>query len=146
MYLDSLNAIRALLKNSVPSVTTVYVDDVPANFEQPSFFIEHVHSGSEDLNFTYMQFNIQWQLVYFPPRLKSGIPDRMNQLEMAEQLRGIFTAQPYLMSPTGRVYLIDSYDGGPRGDELYISIRLHTQLQREKPTYETMQQMHLKEE
>jgi hypothetical protein len=145
MYLDSMNAIRAKLASGIPEVDTIYIDAVPADFKQPSFYVEMLPSSVEDLNRNLVQMELPWQIVYFPKLKKAGLPDRMDQLAVMDRLRQTFTAEPFLTSPTGTVFHIIDFDGGPRDDEVYVSIKLQTQYSRAKPVYDLMQGVHLKE-
>jgi hypothetical protein len=145
MYRNSLDAIRSLLAKSFPDITTIYVDAVPADFVQPSFFVDHIMSDLVDLNRTMVQFDVQWQIVYFPPLKKSGIPDKMNAYATADQLRAVLAAEPYVTAPDGTVFRVMDITGGPRDDELYMSVRLQAQLNRTLPDYDLMQDIHIKE-
>ncbi|WP_438445905.1 phage tail terminator family protein [Gorillibacterium sp. sgz5001074] len=145
MYLDSLNAIRAKLAAEIPEVKTVYVDAVPVGFDQPSFYVEMLPGRMDDLNRNMVQAELSWQVVYFPKLKKAGYPDRMDQLAVMDRLRQAFTAQPYLVGPAGTVFHIMEFDGGPRDDEVYVNIKLQAQYNRIQPTYETIQNIEVKE-
>lgn len=145
MYLDSLNAIRAKLVSAIPEVDTIYIDAVPSDFKQPSFYVELLPNNTEDLNLNIVQIELPWQIVYFPKCKKAGYPDKMDQLAVMDKLREAFTAEPILTSPNGTVYHIIDFDGGPRDDEVYVTVKLQAQYNRTKPVYDLIQEVHLKE-
>jgi hypothetical protein len=146
VYGSSLDAIRTLLRSRIPAVSTIYMDAVPAEFEQPSFFLEHVKSATTDLSRTLVQFEIQWRIVYFPKLKLPGYPDKFDMLAAADALRTALSREPYVTAPDGTVFLIMDISGGPREEELSMTVQLQAQYNRQQPIYDVMQDIHLKEE
>lgn len=146
MFRSSLDAIRRFLKDTVPEVTTTYVNTVPDGFKQPSFFVELATHSGEFLNLNYRQQRMTWQIVYFPKLVRGEEPDAFDQIDVSDRLMTALQASPALPAPDGAVYTIASIDGGPRDEEVYISVVLEGQTNRQLPEYDTMQEVHLDQE
>ncbi|QJC52787.1 hypothetical protein HGI30_15240 [Paenibacillus albicereus] len=143
MFRSSLDAIRRLLKETIPEVAITYVNTAPDGFEQPSFFVQLAAHSSEFLNLNYRQQRMTWQIVYFPRLARGGEPDAFDQLDVSDRLMGALQASPALSAPDGSCYSLAGIDGGPRDGEVYITVILEGQAARELPEYDKMQEVHL---
>ena len=136
---SSLNAIRSLLKTKFLTITRTYINTVPSGFKRPSFFVQFVTATEEHLCKRMYLSKTTWQIVYFAPDESSGTtPDPLNQFSVADTLK---TALMDAMSIVGDgvIYSIVSCEGGPRDNEVYITVKLEAEWTREDETYDLMQ-------
>lgn len=142
MLRDSLDAIRGLINSNFPD-TTIHVNKAPEKFNRPCFFVALVSSNEEHLNNVMYRIKMTWQIVYFAPLAwKPGQnPDAFNQLTASDTLKTSLMETMTLTGPDGTVYHITDVDGGPRDNEVYITIRLETERTRPQQEYDLMQEV-----
>lgn len=138
MYQNSLDAIRAFLNTAFPEIERIYVNDVPAGFIRPSFFIEFVLGSGDDLNRSIYEQSVTWQIVYFAPRNEAGSTDRFNQLAMAAALKLQFMEAMVLTAPDGLIFHISGCDVETRDDEVYCTLRLEAEGQRPETEFDVV--------
>jgi hypothetical protein len=150
MLAGSLDAIRQFLKTTVPAITKTYIQTVPAGFKRPSFLVDYVTDSTEDLNRDMYQERITWQVVYFAPRDSDGIRLRFNQITISDQLKEALRNAMTLTSPEltegeevirpAVIYHIRDVEGGPRDDEVYMTVQLEAEFTRPRQAYDLMQE------
>lgn len=146
MYGDSLNAIRAVLKQTFPDVKKIYVSTMPDAFARPSFFVQLATASEEHLTRELYQVNMTWQIVYFAPLLSTGQPDVFNQLAVSDALKQALMDAMTLTGPSGAKYQVVETEGGPRDAEVYITVTLQIESTRPQPTYDLMQDIDYQQE
>jgi len=139
MLRDSLDGLRDLLNGTFPSVGQIYLNTVPDRFKRPSFFIALVSNPEDALNKAMYQARATWQIVYFAPLDGSGFPEKFNQFSVSDTLKEKLMQDMVVTGPGGTVYHIRDVDGGPRDNEVYITVQLETEKTRPVPEYELMQ-------
>lgn len=145
MYGDSLDALRTLITKSFSEVERLYVSTMPDSFVRPSFFINMATADEEHLNRAMYETSMTWQIVYFAPLLTTGEVDVFDQLNVASELKKILMGQMIISGPSGLIYHILDTEGGPRDDEVYITVRLQAEFTRPKDEFDEMQEVHLKQ-
>lgn len=138
MYQDSLDAICGLINTTFPEIETIYTNTTPESFRRPCFFIMLATAGDEHLNRSMYQVRMTWQIVYFAPLEPGHHPDPYSQLAAADTLKTAFMEAMTLTGPGGTVYNILDVEGGPRDNEVYITVRLETEKTRPEPQYDLM--------
>lgn len=139
MYQDSLDAICGLINTAFPEIETVYVNTTPESFRRPCFFIMLATAGDEHLTRSIYQVRMTWQIIYYAPLEPGHYPDPYSQLTAAEKLKSTLMDAMTLTGPSGTVYHIIDVDGGPRDNEVYITVRLETEKIRPEPAYDLIQ-------
>lgn len=139
MLRDSLDALRGLLVATFPAVTRIYVNTMPDSFVRPSFFVMLATGSDDDLTKVMYRSRATWQIVYFAPEASAGPPDALDQLTVADALRQALTEGMVVTGPSGTVYHILDVEGGPRDNEVYLTVRLEVEKTRPQPTYDLMQ-------
>jgi len=135
---SSLNAIRGLLKTEFPAITRTYINTVPAGFKRPSFFVQFVTATEEHLCKKMYLSKTTWQIVYFAQDESSGTaPDPIDQFSVADTLKAAL--MDAMSIGDGVIYHVISCEGGPRDNEVYITVRLEAEWTREEETYDLMQ-------
>lgn len=144
MYGDSLNALRKMLSISFPAVSKIYVSTMPDSFTRPSFFIGIVTANEDHLNREMYESNVTWQIVYFAPLLSTKAVDVFNQLDVSSELKKIFM-EAMILKGANTIYHILDIEGGPREEEVYMTVRLSVEYTRPRELFEEMQKIHLKQ-
>jgi len=139
MYRSSFAAITLFLNNKFPTITNIYLNNLPTGFVRPSFFVQLVKGTSEDLNRIKYRNGITWQLVYYSPQDQEGNIDVMDQLAITEQLQQNLMEIMILAANDGVQYQILGVDVEQRDKELYCTVILETVLNRPEVQYELMQ-------
>lgn len=140
MLRDSMDALCGLINANLPSLDAIHVNKTPENFKRPSCFIMLATGGDEDLTKAIYQSRTTWQIVYFAPLEPGQNPDALDQLAAADILKDALMESMVLTGPSGTVYHILDVDGGPRDNEVYITVRLEAEKTRPEPQYDTMQE------
>jgi hypothetical protein len=144
MYGDALDAIRGLLSN-FSAVTKIYVSTMPKSFVRPSFYINLATSDEEHLNRAMYQTDMTWQIVYFAPLFSTGQVDVFNQLSVSSALKKVLMDAMTVTGPSGTKYHVINTEGGPRDAEVYITVRLQTEMTRPKEQFDPMREVHHKQ-
>lgn len=139
MLRDSLDAICGFLNTTFPEVDVLYINTTPDNFARPSFFIMLATGDDEDLTKSMYQSRATWQIVYFAPLEPGHHPDALDQLAAADRLKDGLMDGMVLTGPSGTVYDIIELDGGPRDNEVYMTVRLEMEKTRPPEQFDTMQ-------
>lgn len=136
MLQDSLDALCALIISKFPEIQTIYTNTMPEPFKRPSFFVMLATNYSDDLCKAMYQTGITWQIVYFAPLEKGHWPDPYSQLAANDKLQTALMEAMTLTGPSGVVYHILDVEGGPRDNEVYITVRLEAEQRRTEATYD----------
>jgi hypothetical protein len=116
-----IDEINGLILSKFPA-STFYIQNIPEGFERPSFFIELISSGSEDNNISITEEEMSIQIVYFAPVDDYYIADSKNQYLVSDTVKNIF--RKGYINVGDRAVKITKTTGGPRDNEVYISINL----------------------
>lgn len=138
MFQISLDAIRALLAQTFPIVSRIYVSRVPTGFIRPSFFVELISGGDDDLNKAMYRSESTWQIVYFAKLNADNDADPVEQLQVADALKQTLMDDQVLTAPDGTIFHILECSGGPRDAEAFITLRLELDKRRPEPQYDLM--------
>jgi hypothetical protein len=139
MLRDSLDALRGVLISAFPNVDTIYIKNVPEKFERPSFLVDLVSQAEEHINKRYYQLQATWQIVYFAPEDKVKNPDKLDQYSVSDALTTKLMEGMVVSGPGGTIYRILDCSGGPRNEEVYLTVRLETHAARPEPEHDLMQ-------
>lgn len=107
--LDAIqSAIVAAIRSKITPqrVPTIYLVEVPADFERPSFFLyPAMPFRGEGITTHLRQYDLNWQIVYFPLLDAFGNEDRNDLLSMGGSLEDLFGLSDSLLPipelPTG---------------------------------------------
>ena len=141
MFRDSLDAICAIINTHFPGIDAIHINKAPEEFTRPCFFVMLATGTEADLNRAMYQSRATWQVVYFAPLEPGQNPDAFDQYAAADILVNALMEAMTLTGPNGTVYHILDVDGGPRDNEVYITVRLETEKTRPEPTYDLMQEI-----
>lgn len=121
MY-EVFNAIRKEIAKEFQGVP-IYIKNSGGGFKRPSFFISFIGDNSTDINRLLYKSNILIQVVLFSQLDFNKNVDTIQQFESYEKLKNIFQRRGYL-EVGDRSCTINSLDGGPRDNEIYLTIEL----------------------
>lgn len=140
----SLDAIRAALHEAYPALI-IYVNDVPQDFKRPSFFVALINAPSNAMAADLRNVRPTWQLVYFPPLLGKATlsVDKFDLYDMHDKLLTLFGEPMYLLTPDRKALDIEAFDGAPRDDAGYYTLRLDAQHWVRRPDSELTQNVTL---
>ncbi len=129
-----ITALRT--KFSLAQVPTIYLTEVPADFDRPSFYLERILPfRGEDIATHMRQYPLSWQIVYFPPLDASGNEDAANLLSVTMPLEELFGQQKTMiltgMQNGDAVAQIDSFSWDVRDGVGYGSLQISVFLMRE---------------
>jgi len=139
MLRDSLDALRAVLHSTFPDANRIYIGNVPAGFKRPSFLVALVSRAEEHLNKNIYRLRVTWQIVYFAPEDNVKNPDKLDQYSVSDTLKTKLMEEMIITGPSGKVYRILDCSGGPRDEEVYLTVRLEAEQRRPEPAYDLMQ-------
>lgn len=84
-----INALRSVF--TLEQIPTIYLTEVPAGFDRPSFYLELITPfGGEDITTHVRRYQMTWQIVYFPLVDAVGNEDKDDLIAMAMQLEELF--------------------------------------------------------
>jgi hypothetical protein len=139
MLRDSFDAICELIANGFPEIDMIYTNPTPETFERPCFLVALATGYSDDLSCFMYLTSVTWQIVYFAPLEKGRWPDPYSQLTANDKLQKALMDAQVLTGPSGTVYHITEVEGGPRDNEVYLTVRLETSKRRPEPEYDLME-------
>lgn len=139
MYRSSFAAITLWLNSAFPSITNIYLNNIPTGFIRPSFFVQLIKGSCEDLNRNKYENKLTWQLAYFAPLDQDGNVDPLDQLNITEQLQQKLMEVMTLTAPDGTQYQISSLDVEFRDKEIYCIVGLVTLNTRPETQYDLIQ-------
>jgi hypothetical protein len=108
----------------VSEVPTIYLTEVPADFQRPSFFLDLLPWRGENIASGLRLYPISWQLVYFPPLDEAGNEDVDNLRAVAVKLDELFGQAYTLPLPDGSVATITDFSWEERDGDGYGTIAL----------------------
>ena len=150
MLAAAQNAIITALRSVFPveEVSTIYLTEVPADFERPSFFLHMILPfRGEDITTHIRRYPMSWQVVYFPPLDAAGNEDSQNLMDMAMSLEELF-GQERTLTLTGMpggnaVAQIDGFTYDTRDGVGYGSLQFTVFLRREDADAVPLQKVEL---
>jgi len=119
MY-EVFNGIRKAIAKEFTGIP-IYIKNNGGDFKRPSFFILFIGSNSKDLNKLIYTDSMLFQVVFFSPLDFHKNVDTKQQFENYEKLRNIFQRKGYI-EVGDRFPSITSLEGGPKGNEIYLTI------------------------
>lgn len=119
MY-EVFNGIRKVIANGFPEVPA-YIKNNGGDFKRPSFFISFVGSNSVDINKLMYTDSMLFQVVFFSELDFYKNVDTEKQFDQYEKLKNLFQKKGYV-EVGDRCPSITSLEGGPRGNEIYLTI------------------------
>lgn len=138
MLKASLIAIKNILEDTFPEITSPYINKTPEAIKRPSFFIMLATNPTEELNKKFYQIRATWQIVYFGVNDIAGNVDALSQYNICDKLNDAFMQVQSLIGPDGEVFNIKSFESSIRDSEAYMILSIEWQNSRTEPTYEDM--------
>ena len=140
-----ITALRT--KFSLAQVPTIYLAEVPADFQRPSFYLERLPFRGEDVTTHMRRYPLSWQIVYFPSLDAAGNEDAADLLSVAMPLEELFGQQKSLtltgMPGGGAVAQIDSFSWDERDGVGYGSLQFSVFLRREDADVALLQSLEM---
>ncbi|AKN32380.1 hypothetical protein Ccar_16530 [Clostridium carboxidivorans P7] len=121
MY-EVFNAVRREIANQYTGIP-IYIKNTGGKFKRPSFFVGFAGDNTTDLSKLTYKSTVLIQVVFFAELDFYKNIDKSKQLEEYEKLKNIFQKKGYLQVGD-RCPTINSLDGGPRDNEIYLTIDL----------------------
>jgi len=147
MFLESCNAIIALLNLTFPDITAIYTNHLPDGYAKPSFSLQ-LAAGSEEPS-TYSTYRSQatWRISYAPMDLADGNWDAVGHLQTLDALKDVLMASMKLRNGDDAEFGITSVETSLREDNtIYVAVTLEAEFEREKPATLTMETVHIRTE
>jgi len=145
MLVDSLNALRATLKTAFPSVTRIYVNEVPETFVRPSFFIELGTSKKEQISTSLYNFTAQWKIMYLGAEDAAYSPSMPGEYAVAETIIDTLESTNYVTYNSQIFQVIETSTGVSDG-MVFVAVTLETQVKKVvSDSTETMEELILDE-
>ena len=116
------NALR--IEFPVSEVPNLYLAGVPADFQRPSFFLDLLPWRGVDLTTHMREYQISWQVVYFPPKDEAGIEDVVNLRTAAMRIDKLFGQAKTLPLPEGAIARITDFSWDERDGAGYATVSL----------------------
>lgn len=140
-----ITALRT--KFSLTQVPTIYLAEVPADFQRPSFYLEHMPFRGEDVTTHMRRYPLSWQIVYFPSLDDAGEEDIANLQSVAMPLEELFGQRKSLtltgMPGGDAVAQIDGFSWEERDGVGYGSLQFSVFLMREDADAALLQSLEL---
>jgi hypothetical protein len=122
-----MNAIRAMLKTTFPSVTRIYVNEVPENFVRPSFFIELGSLKREQIATSIYNFSAQWKIIYLGAEDASYSPNMPTEYDVTEAVISKLEETNYISDSGNKFQVIETTLGLSDG-MVFAAVTLEAQL------------------
>jgi hypothetical protein len=123
-----VDALRTVFLLS--EVPTIYLTEVPADFQRPSFFLDLLPWRGENIASDLRLYPISWQLVYFPSLDEAGNEDVDNLRAVAVKLDELFGQVYTLPLPDGSMATITDFSWEERDGDGYATIALSVVIRR----------------
>jgi hypothetical protein len=128
---DIVDAVCAALAAKYSGVP-IEIKNRGEGFKRPSFFVEFIVETQTDMNRTTFESDPSIQITYFAPEDDYSNTDVSDQYAKYEEIKGLFSASSSLQVGSNFFY-IESLSGGPRQNEIYITINLKRYGSRPQP-------------
>ena len=134
-------------KFSLAQVPTIYLVEVPADFQRPSFYLERLPFRGEDIATHIRRYPLSWQIVYFPALDDAGNEDAADLQSVAMPLEELF-GQTKTLTLTGlpggdAMAQIDGFSWEERDGVGYGSLQFSVFLMREDADATLLQSLEL---
>lgn len=118
----------------------IYINPVD-KFSRPSFYVYLVADSKTDANLKIKNRTTSISIVYFGPKDSNNNIDAENKYLIYEELSNLFESS---IAVKDRYYKIVSMDGGPRDNEVYLTLRIQYAVDATRPveTYDTMNDLY----
>lgn len=120
MY-EVFNAVRREIAKEFVGIP-IYIKNT-GGFKRPSFFVGFAGDNTNDLSKLTYKSTLLIQVIFFAPLDFYKNVDISQQFENYEKLKNIFQKKGYLQVDD-RCPTINNLDGGPRDNEIYLTIEL----------------------
>lgn len=139
--IDSINDILYALYPTY----MCYIQDIPKDFERPSFFIQFVTDGSTDMSRAVTEEEITIEVVYFAPVNDFQIAEKTDALSMYQRVKDIF--RKGFIPVEDRAVKVSGLNGETRGNEIYLVIDFtyFEDRPQEAENYQTMQDLQIRQ-
>lgn len=120
-----INSIARELAKIYPTYP-IYIQEIPTEFERPSFFIQFVAGDTEELNKTKRQDNMTFQVVFFAERDETKFVNVEKQLQELENIKKPFKKGYLEIEQTdGRKAKITGLSTSYTDKDIYLDIDLY---------------------
>lgn len=143
--IDSLNAVRSVIKETYPDIERIYLHTMPVEFDRPSFLVRLISTSEQYLSRNRINVRHTWQIVYFSPINMLDQPSVIDQLSVSSALKHAFLSRAAIRAPDSDVifHVLDCSTGS-RDNEVYANVRVETEVILPDETLPTMQSLNVR--
>ena len=126
MLMVTREALKTALREAFPIATVpkLHEGSIPVNFTRPALFIQMMPWGPRPVTSDLHEFNVRWQIVYFPTEDAVGNANQADLFQAVDKLATRFGRAKGLTAPDGTPLLLSDFSAEERDDVVYASLAL----------------------